>query len=644
MNRILSYFFYLILFVVSACNDVANVGYRGTSETDNIVGGDNRLINCPSGENCATPSDGTVNDGEVVIVPKIEIRHLIEPKVDNDDEGGDYTRKLTLPKNYNGLLYLAGINVTSLADKRVKVRFNFGQTAEPITLTATVSQAAGLTPQTSVEVLVMDLRDRPFEDIQLIYDLYDYNDYTFKGSNDPAALDTPVENNRNERLFCRGLSLRDDPTFEGSIASGCSTNDDICKYAYAKVVDKGLVKSGTPSVPITPTGPNIQVGDESFYKDTDNISLGRCLPDNPLSNTYVYRDDPDSPKVSLSFNGSALIDNETYFFLGPYRPINEANWEIKTDAALGTKYGIFEESINPPLLAAGKKSFLFPLAARFELPKDVEYLGSDDPDDFRTLQAMISNGLSSFMDGCNLRAATVDNNTGEHIGSCNVSATIEILTIDENGEENIVDTSKDIKLQLVKSEELDVSDENVLLSSFQSCSSSNQCSADSCCFNGRCWSKSIVSQCLDETQSVGNAPPGASCNSDFDCSSLCCDTNSGRCAVHDTLQDPPVLCNKPNNTFCIAKEWCAKQVLRECFIVRTGTTPTGEVTCALRCYTSLVHGDCVEGRCEAPLNPEPPVFNPNDPNVCSEAIAPLDEGDLGQGLGSSNDNQPDVTE
>lgn len=634
---------FIFFFLLSSCNDVANVGYRENSQ--NVVAGDNLNIDCPIGTNCAAPSNGNVGiEADDLIVPKVEIRHLIEPKIDAEDDGGDYTRKLTIPKNYNGLLYLAGINVTSLADKKVKVRFNFGLTSEPITLPATVSQAAGLTPQTSVEVLVMDLRYRPFEDIQLIYDLYDYNEYSFKGSNDVSALDSPVQNNRDEKLFCRGLSLKDDPTFEGNISSGCSSSTDICKFAYAKIVDKGLVKDGTPAIPITPTEPTVQSGLEGYFKDSDYISLSRCLTDNPQSNQYIYRNDPDSPAVTFSYGQSKTIDNETYYYLGPYRPINEANWQIKLNAALGAKYGIFNSSISGALMAAGKESNLFPLATKFDLPKDVEYLGSENPEDFKSLQVMISNGQSSWMDGCSMRATTVDNNTGEHIGSCSVTATIQIITVDNDGNETIVDTSKDVKLQLVKPEELNISDENVLLSSFQSCTSSNQCGSGSCCFNGRCWSKAIVSQCVDDLNSYGNLTPGSSCNSDFECASLCCNPGSGKCAVHDTFQEPEVLCSKPNNAFCIAKEWCAKQTIRECFIVKTGTTTTGDTTCALRCYTSLVYGDCVEGRCQAPFNPEPPLFNPNDPNVCATAIEPLTESDLAGGSGSSNNQQPDVTQ
>jgi hypothetical protein len=631
---------WLVLISVSlvSCNEVARVGMRYNDQNlDNNKNG-NGNIDCPVGVNCATPTDGSVGSTDEEIIPKVEIRHLIEPKIDDDDTGGDYTRKLTIPKNYHGLLYLAGINVTTLADKNVKVRFNFGVTGEPITVPATVSQAAGLTPQTSVEVLVMDLRYRPFEDVQLIYDLFDYNEYTFRGSSDVTALDEPVQDNRNEKLFCRGLSLKDDPTFEGQVADGCKDTNDVCKYAYAKIVDKGLVRDGTPAVPITPQEPNIQSGTEAFYKDDDSIMLNRCLPDNPASNTYVYKDDPDSSTISLPYGASTSVNSEDYYFLGPYRPINEANWEITSNAIFSTKYGVFGDSMSGTLTAAGIKSLMFPVATKFDLPKDVEYLGSNNPEDSRSLMTMTANTESNWMDGCNLRATTVDTNTGEHVGSCNVTATIDIITVDDSGKETVVDSSIDVKLQLVKPQEINTEGDNVLLSSFQSCTSSNQCGSDSCCFNGRCWSKSLVSQCMDDLPSYGNLQPGASCTSDFMCASLCCNQGTGKCAVHDTLQDPEVLCSKPSGQFCIAKEWCMKHTVTECYIVKTGFTPTGATTCALRCYTSQIHGDCESGICKPPPQPELPVFNPNDPNQdpCANAIDPLDEDDLLGGAGQSN--------
>src|SRR5690606_33303954 len=91
--------------------------------------------------------------------------------------GGSYVTKLTLPKNYAGFLYLAGINITSLMSNHVTVRFRFGVNRHPIDIPATITQAPGITPQTRINVLVMDLRGQPFRNLLLPYDLYDYKDY-----------------------------------------------------------------------------------------------------------------------------------------------------------------------------------------------------------------------------------------------------------------------------------------------------------------------------------------------------------------------------------------------------------------------------------------------------------------------------------
>jgi hypothetical protein len=91
-----------------------------------------------SGGNGATPG-GTDTVIEDTSLPVVEIRNLVEPQIveTNYTSGtgltgaGSYVRKLTLPKNYSGRLYIGGINVATLADRIVKVRFNFGYNKEP---------------------------------------------------------------------------------------------------------------------------------------------------------------------------------------------------------------------------------------------------------------------------------------------------------------------------------------------------------------------------------------------------------------------------------------------------------------------------------------------------------------------------------
>ena len=123
--------------------------------------------------------DGSVTGDEENPIAKVEIRHLVEPKVDESSDGGEYKRKLTIPKNYDGYLYLAGINISSLASKSISVRFKFGLNEFEKTIPATVSTAPGLTPQTDIEVLIMDFRSKPFQDSHLNVEPQ-YAQYSFK--------------------------------------------------------------------------------------------------------------------------------------------------------------------------------------------------------------------------------------------------------------------------------------------------------------------------------------------------------------------------------------------------------------------------------------------------------------------------------
>ncbi len=598
----------------------------------------------------ALPGDGSLDPDSIEEVEaKVEIRHLIEPKIDDNGPGGTYTRKLTIPKNYNEYLYLAGINVSTLSDRIIKVRFKFGLDASPITVPATLATAPGLTPQTDVEVLVLDMRSEPFRNIRLVYDLFDYNDYDFGASDpEPGVLTEPVQFNRDEKLYCRGLKLEDDPTFDGTVANGCNGPESVCKYAYAKIMDKGLVQENWIS-PVLPTELNIAT-EFNLNDDPNSVALERCLPNNPLGTEHTIG--ATHFPFSASFNSGsneweiassslkALFDGSeylgSYYYQGPYFATNTSNWEIGDSALLG-EYGVFKRFLStntvPGIDSAevqfGAQARLFPLETKFDLPNGVQYMGSSLPGDYKTLMQTASNTQSQWMDGCNARVSSMLNDyNGEHIGSCNVTATIEILAVDDDGKEKVVDVSDEVKLQLVKPAQLDTNGDNVLLSSFQSCNSSSQCGSDSCCISGRCWSKSIVSQCVEDQPSYGNLLPGDSCQSDNQCASLCCNQATGQCAVHDTQSDPAVYCSKPSGQSCIAKEWCMKHPVTQCYIVNTGFDAQGQKTCALRCYTYEKHGDCqsssgsVVGVCVPPEQPSMPVFNPADPNRCDTAIDP----------------------
>jgi hypothetical protein len=629
MNKTLSAI--LIMFMMTSCFEAAENTRAYNSVTESATGGSGGG-NCTTG-NCATNGDGSVG-GEDNPIPKVEIRHLIEPKVEADDDAGEYKRKLTLPKNYDGKLYLAGINVSSLASKALSVRFNFGFDSNPYTIPATLSTAPGLTPQTNVEVLVMDLKGKPFEDINLLYDLFDYNEYDFSNSgNDPGALTEAVGNNRNDKLYCRGLSLKDDPTYSGKLTELCKDGDDVCKFAYVKIVDKGLIFDNPDTgnkEPIIPSELSIQSGDLGLDDDTNAIKLARCLPDDLTNNSTINIFDkalatPTFIPFTLGSGAATLFNGSNYYYQGSYQPINISDWQISVDARFG-EYGIFDSLIGADI-NYGEVSKLFPLYTKFNLLSGVEYLGaSGDADTLKTSQRTSSNTESLWMNGCNARVSSTHEITGEHIGSCNVTATIEILARDDDGTVTIVDITDEVKLQLVKSKELDTTGVDVLLSSYQQCSSSNQCGSDSCCINKRCWNKSIVGQCIEDLPNYGNQQTGDLCTSDYECSSLCCNKIDGRCAPHDTVSENPSYCSKPSGQSCVSQEWCQKHPVTTCDIIDTGTDALGGKTCALRCITAEVFGECTAGdgnsagTCKPPCQGQIATFNPDDPNRCDNAV------------------------
>lgn len=217
-------------------------------------------------------------------------------------------------------------------------------------------------------------------------------------------------------------------------------------------------------------------------------------------------------------------------------------------------------------------------------------------------------------------ARVTKNYDGEHIGSCNVTATMEIIAKDDNGNWYVVSESKDIKLQLVRPTQYSTElNDNVLYQNYKTCSSNSMCGASECCYNNRCWDETLVSQCIDNSNYNGNKVVGDTCATDVECQSLCCNTTSGKCAVHNTLLNPQVLCQKPIGSFCIAKEWCQKTPITTYLIVKTGTDLQGNVTCALRSYVTQEYGDCKNGVCVAPVQSSPPPFDVNNPD-CSNAV------------------------
>lgn len=613
--------------------------------------------------NCAGTTTGSTTSGETALPPKVEIRHLIEPNLSTDTTyspgtglsgGGSYVRKLTIPKNFAGRLYVAGINIGTLSDRHVRVRFKFGVGREPVTISGTVTQAPGITPQTSVSVIVLDLRSEPFRNIRLPYDLFDYNEYNF------ANGDTPVQDNRDTGLYCRGLRVEDDPTFQGvgacdGIQSNSSQPDEECLYSYAKILDQGLVKqSGSVKVPLTPSLPQVKsVTGSAYYQDYMSQKILKPLPDTMpttaanIAGTYKFSDaavpvnSSDSTAITFTYPTSiwdpVTILGSQYYYRGPYRLVNSGEWQFKFAKLDGPKrlfkenswvdYPIYtlspladDNQVSPVQNKIYYNSYMFPLATKLDLIANVAHLASNDVEGIRTEQNLSVAGKTLWMDGSNARAQS-RNTDLEHVGSCNVSSTIEIIAKDDNSNDYIIAVANDVKIQLVRPTQYRTDTGNeVLYTNFKSCSSNSACGSSECCFNNRCWDQSLVSQCFDNSSTQGNRPIGDSCSTDLECSSLCCNRTSGQCAPHNTIITPAVLCSKPIGDYCIAKEWCQKSPVVKCLVVKTGTDTSGNVTCRQHCYNTMEYGDCKNGTCTPPVQETIPTFDPNAEDACDNAV------------------------
>ncbi|MFA6235873.1 MAG: hypothetical protein WC635_00990 [Bacteriovorax sp.] len=592
----------LAFLLLSAC--VQGTGTRAKSiakKTTKVTGTDTTgTLGAIDG---TTTTDGT----STVISQQVELSHLVDPF------DGTYKKKLTLPKNFKGNLYLAGLNVSSLVDKIVSVRFNFGVDKQSVTLKATVARAPGIIPKTDIQVLVIDMNQSPFKSMRLNYDLYDYNDYAA----DPTL--EMVSDPRDGGLFCRGLRLEDDPTFIPlTQTSTCSDAASKCLYSYAKVVDTTLyddriIDSVTQRVSSIPS--RAQVWSESSGVRSPLVSSmtgSACLPDDEDEsglNQFL-----DTTFLSLSYEMPVL----GYFYRGPYRSINDSDWQISGDAVYNTTNGLFQTRPLSITQITGFHSLMFPRAGKLALNQGVSYLGSTDKIGPRAKMTSDSTGTSQYVDGCNIRTLNVDPATNESISSCNVNATIEVFYMSE-GKEVIITTDKSIKLQLIRSSITNFLGQEVLSTSFKRCESSTTCGSNECCFNSRCWSKDLVTQCVDATPIVGNQEIGANCSSDFECSSLCCNQSTGSCSPHNPNGTNPIFCSKNSGQQCVAKEFCKQEAVVTCKIVKSGFNADGTAACTLRCPAVMTYGNCTNGACVPPVQPAVPAFDPTD---CSKAVDP----------------------
>ena len=347
----------------------------------------------------------------------------------------------------------------------VFVRFNFGREYEPITIPATVGRVeeGGMTPKTDIEVLILNISDRPFENIRLLYDLFDYNDYR---DDNFVENKQPVSDPRDKNLFCRGLKLEHDPTFLGTANNGaCDEQGERCLYAYAKIFDSGMVDED--GFAMTPTQPQQDVAGGGYNNEASAEVLKKCLPDNNSTSHFeslMRTNILGGVGLNISGISRISIDNKTYTYKGPFAPNDYINWEISGQAVVAltssssSGTGLFQFSFenfnasNPEAYAdGGFRSHLFPRAMKRDLTTGVDYFGNsgDDPFGMKGLLSMQTNSESEFMNGCSTRVVSRDGYTNEGISSCNVTATIEIVTKTADGTETIVDSRNELKLQLI---------------------------------------------------------------------------------------------------------------------------------------------------------------------------------------------------
>lgn len=591
-------------FAMSSCVPATGSRARAlASKSTNLTGGTG------SGTGAIDDGTGTTTVTEVM-TQKIELSHLVDPF------DGTYKKKLTLPKNFKGNLYLAGLNVSSLNDKLVSVRFNFGVEKQSVTLKATVARAPGIIPQTDIQVLVIDMNTSPFKNMRLTYDLYDYNNYagdpTLEMASDP----------RNGGLYCRGLRLEDDPTYIPlNQTSSCSGINDKCLYSYAKIVDSTLyndrlINGVTQRLSSIPTRAQIWTESSGVRSPLVSAMAGTsCLPDDDNVSSVNNLFDVSLPALAYD-----VVTTGGYRYRGPYRFVNDADWQIRDDAVYSTSNtGLFQTKVfsSIPFPALGFHSMMFPRSGKLSLGQGINYLGSTDKIGARVKSTSTSSGTTDYVDGCNIRTLNIDPSTNESISSCNVNSSIEVFYMVEGKEVNIT-TDKGIKLQLIRAS-INYQGKEVLTTAFKRCETSDTCGSDECCFNSRCWSKELVSQCVDKTPVIGNEEIGNSCSSDFECSSLCCNRSTGSCAPHNPNGSTPIFCSKTSGEQCVSKEFCRQEAVVTCKIVKSGFNADGTAACTLRCPAVMTYGDCKGGICVPPVQPAVPTFDPTD---CSKAVDP----------------------
>lgn len=553
----------------------------------------------------------------VEALPKIRLQHIIDPY------DGNYKDKVTIHKGFSGALLIAGLNIYRLKEQGgVKIRLKLGKDLAPVILPATIipSFIPGLTATNPMDVIRVDFsgkdEDHPLKYKKLPYHLYDYNQY--------APDEEPISDPFHESLYCRGLANKHNPSFfSQSQSAKCSLEGDRCLYSYASVFDQGLYAGHSPLVP---SKLQLAFNETGLYANETSLERSaKCLADNG-NDTYTLGANFPIPKTGSLGLTVFSVDGVDYTYRGPYQAKNIDQWEITGEAVTGRDsegnfWGLFEHLAHPLDFNTGFHSLKFPRAGRLPIRANREYIGED------TLPTVTSHGPrrphfaaqdldeSLLMDGCNLRISR-DQISRDGIESCNITGLIEIVKQDdETGIYRVVEgtVTADLKIQIIhNTTKTPLSEENLISTSFRSCHSNQGCGGDECCYNNRCWSKNIVTKCIENPLKT-QLKNGAKCSYDSDCKSLCC--SGGACKAHDGQQN---LCSKPIGASCISSEFCSK-VLQTHYFPREIIVDeqTGEKICQIDQKNVYVFAQCAlsgnRGYCQTPPSPPKPTIDPNDP-------------------------------
>ena len=239
MKKIVCYLTFTLM-IFNSCVAPQNPRKARESNSSDEVSG-SRTPGSSNGDD-AVPTGGGIDDTLIQAAGKVEITQIIDPNT------GTFRKKVSIPRDFEGYLYLSGLNVAALKEKIISVKFKFGRDKTPIIIPAVIGRVpGGLSPLSSIDVIILDVQNKSFRNMRLLYDLFDYNDYQENTGNVADQLD-PTDDPTNSGLYCRGLKVEDDPTFVDNPAVNtgdqyaCDEQGDVCYYAYAKVQDSLLFK------------------------------------------------------------------------------------------------------------------------------------------------------------------------------------------------------------------------------------------------------------------------------------------------------------------------------------------------------------------------------------------------------------------